>query len=122
MNEGNEPAPPSDFDQRLNRARERRRGGGKESPERPGGDVKSGLAVAMRMGVELVAAVAVGTGIGLALDHWLGTKPWLMLVFFMLGGVAGIFNVIRVAKGMGGTVGYRPAAPAKAKDDEDDED
>jgi ATP synthase protein I len=75
----------------------------------------------MRMGVELVAAVAVGTGVGLALDHWLGTKPWLMLVFFLLGGVAGIMNVIRVAKGMGGTVGYRPEGRAKAEDDEDED-
>jgi hypothetical protein len=30
-------------------------------------------------------------------------------------------NVIRVAKGMGGTVGYRPEGRAKAEDDEDED-
>ena len=33
-----------------------------------------------------------------------------------LGGAAGIFNVIRVATGMGGTVGYRRAGKGAAKD------
>lgn len=33
---------------------------------------------------------------GILLDHWLGTKPWLTLVFLILGIVAGFTNVVRL--------------------------
>ena len=39
---------------------------------------------AFKMSTELVAAVAVGTIIGVILDNWFGTKPWLILIFFLL--------------------------------------
>ena len=41
-------------------------------------------------GIDNALAVAVFFGIGFALDHWLGTTPWLMIVFVVLGGV-GVF-------------------------------
>jgi ATP synthase protein I len=121
MNEGKEPAPPGDFDTRLHQALERRREREKGGAKAPGSDVRSGLNLAMRIGIELVAALAVGTGIGLLLDRWLGTVPWLMLVFVFLGGAAGILNVIRLSKGMGGTVGYRRASHAAPSEDDDEE-
>ena len=55
---------------------------------------------AFKLGTELVAAVAVGTIIGFILDSWFDTKPWLILIFFFLGTVAGILNVIRTANKM----------------------
>ena len=55
---------------------------------------------AFKLGTELVAAVAVGTIIGFILDNWFDTKPWLIIIFFFLGAVAGILNVIRTAKRM----------------------
>ena len=55
---------------------------------------------AFRLGTELVAAVVVGTIIGFILDTWFDTKPWLIIVFFFLGSVAGILNIIRTAKRM----------------------
>ena len=55
---------------------------------------------AFKLGTELVSAVAVGTIIGFILDNWFDTKPWLMIFFFFLGSVAGILNVIKVAKRM----------------------
>ena len=55
---------------------------------------------AFRLGTELVAAVAVGTIIGFILDNWFGTKPWFIIIFFLLGVIAGILNVFRVAKKM----------------------
>ena len=55
---------------------------------------------AFKLGTELVAAVAVGTIIGFILDSWFDTKPWLIITFFFLGVIAGIYNVIRVAKSM----------------------
>ncbi|NQV43830.1 MAG: AtpZ/AtpI family protein [Rhodospirillales bacterium] len=64
------------------------------------------LGLAFRVSVELVSALAVGLGIGWLLDEWLDTRPWLMLVFLLIGGAAGILNVYRMAKGMGYADGY----------------
>ena len=55
---------------------------------------------AFKLGTELVAAVAVGTIIGFILDSWLGTTPWLIVIFFFVGAAAGMLNVIRTAKRM----------------------
>ena len=60
----------------------------------------SNLGIAFKMSTELVAAVVVGTIIGFILDNWFGTKPWLILIFFFVGVVAGILNVVRSAKNM----------------------
>ena len=60
----------------------------------------SKLGVAFKMSTEMVAAVVVGTIIGFILDNWFGTKPWLILIFFFVGVIAGILNVIRSAKSM----------------------
>ena len=60
----------------------------------------SNLGIALKMSTELVAAVVVGTIIGFILDNWFGTKPWLILIFFFVGVVAGILNVVRSAKNM----------------------
>ena len=40
--------------------------------------------VLLKLGTELVAAVAVGTIIGFILDNWFDTKPWLIIIFFLL--------------------------------------
>ena len=53
---------------------------------------------ALKIGTELVAAVMVGTILGFILDNWFGTKPWLIIIFFIIGVTAGILNVIRSAK------------------------
>jgi ATP synthase protein I len=45
----------------------------------------------------LVGAPAGGFIIGFALDKWLGTKPWLMLVMLFAGFAVGIWNVIRIS-------------------------
>ena len=55
---------------------------------------------AFKLGTELVAAVVVGTIIGFILDNWFGTKPWFIIIFFIIGVIAGMLNVIRVAKRM----------------------
>ena len=60
----------------------------------------SSLGTAFKMSTELVAHVVVGTIIGFILDKTFGTKPWLIILFFFVGVVAGIINVIRSAKNM----------------------
>lgn len=78
-----------------------------------------GLSFAFRIGTELVAGIAVGVGIGWLLDRWLGTKPWLMIAFFVLGAMAGMMNVYRAVAGLGGQVGYKPAQDRKGGPDGD---
>ena len=58
----------------------------------------SNIGQAIKLSTELVAAVLVGTIIGFILDNWFDTKPWLIIIFFFVGVVAGILNVIRSAK------------------------
>jgi len=60
----------------------------------------SSIGTAFKLSTELVSAVAVGTIIGFILDKTFGTKPWLILIFFFVGVVAGIINVFRSAKKM----------------------
>ncbi len=64
----------------------------KENPQ------TSYIGQAFKLSTELVAAVLVGTIIGFILDNWFDTKPWLIIIFFFVGVVAGILNVIRSAK------------------------
>lgn len=77
----------------------------------------SALGLAFRVAVELVSALAVGLGIGWLLDAWLETKPWLMILFIVLGGAAGVLNVYRMASGYGYAAGYqKPGEPNTLKD------
>lgn len=100
---GGNPADAS-FQDRLAAAR-RRQGlapqdeSGKEgSSSGPGLSPSQGNALGMglRVGVELVSALAVAVAIGWGLDKWLGTKPFLLMLFVVLGGAAGVANVWRL--------------------------
>ena len=60
----------------------------------------SSIGTSFKMSAELGSAVVVGTIIGFILDKTFGTKPWLILIFFFVGAVAGIINVFKSAKNM----------------------
>ena len=64
------------------------------------GETPSSIGTAFKLSTELVAHVVVGTIIGFILDTTFGTKPWLILIFFFVGVIAGITNVIKSAKKM----------------------
>lgn len=114
MTERNKPDSLQHLDDRLRRLRAQEEG---KKPRAAGGiDSRSGLGLAVRIGVEIVAALGVGAGIGFLLDRWLGTAPWLMVVLFVLGAAAGMMNVYRVMKGMSQAVGYS-AEKAREKDE-----
>ena len=51
-----------------------------------------------RMVTEMVAGLGIGFGIGYGLDSLLGTTPWLMVLFTLLGIAAGIKVMIRTAQ------------------------
>ena len=62
------------------------------------------LGIAARFGTELVVAILMGTALGWGIDwafeHWvhIQTRPWGMVVLFVLGAVTGIRNVMAAAK------------------------
>ena len=87
---------PNDFKTRLKIAKSKVTNKVQSESEKRG----SFMGNAFKLGTELVAAVAVGTIIGFILDTWFDTKPWFIILFFFLGSIAGILNVIKVAKKM----------------------
>ena len=59
---------------------------------------ESGAGFAFKISTELIAALIVGVGIGLIVDNYLGTKPFGLIIFFILGAFAGFLNVYRVMR------------------------
>jgi ATP synthase protein I len=57
----------------------------------------SGMSRALRASSEFIAGILVGGGLGWAFDKGLGTSPWGLIVFLLLGFVAGVYNVLRSA-------------------------
>jgi ATP synthase protein I len=53
------------------------------------------LARLSTIGIALVAATAIGLLIGYGLDRWLGTRPWLTMLFTLFGIAAGFLNLFR---------------------------
>ena len=49
---------------------------------------------ASTMGLHIVSATVVGLAIGYFLDDIFGTKPWLIMIFFLFGVMAGFKMVI----------------------------
>ena len=101
---------PHDFrslDDRLKAAQARRAAHRGDESGKGGGLPGNLLGMAYRIGVELAVAPLVGGGLGWLLDSWLGTRPWCLVVFIVLGCIAGVMNVLRAMRtmGMGGPKG-----------------
>ncbi len=99
MAEDDRKATSDDLDRRLRGVRQAYQAGtGRSSRPAKSGAGGEKLGVGMRVAVELVAGVVAGAFIGLMADQWLGTKPWLLIVGFILGCCAAFLNVYRVAQ------------------------
>ena len=61
-------------------------------------DHHSGLQHAWRMVIELVSGLAIGFGLGYGLDIVFGTLPIFMIIFTLIGFVAGIRTMLSTAK------------------------
>lgn len=53
----------------------------------------SAVGRASAIGLHMVSGVVMGCALGWLLDHLLGTRPWLLALFFVLGVAAGFRNV-----------------------------
>lgn len=101
----------SDLGERLGKVKARRIEPGQ------GEDRGQSMGQAYRMVVEFVVGTAGGGFIGWLLDGWLGTAPWLLLLFLMLGFAAGMLNMIRVSRQVKSSAPLGKAVP----DDDEDE-
>ena len=63
----------------------------KEEKERLVGDLR----LYGSLGLEMAASVLIGTFIGYWADKWLGTRPWILIIGFVLGAAAGFRNLYR---------------------------
>jgi len=68
----------------------------KQARKAEGGNA-NGYAQAFRLSSEFIAGIVAGAGIGYVLDMAAGTGPWGLIIFLLLGFVAGILNVLRSA-------------------------
>jgi ATP synthase protein I len=74
-----------------------------------------------KLASEFVAGVLVGGLIGYGLDYLLGTLPWLLILFTLLGFGAGLINMSRAAKrDQLSPEELAKLKPAPADDDEED--
>ena len=64
------------------------------------------LNIYYRVGTELLAGLLIGAGMGWTLDLWINTTPLFLIIFFILGGVAGIYNLWRVLTDKGLKMGF----------------
>ncbi|WP_407178202.1 AtpZ/AtpI family protein [Bradyrhizobium sp. STM 3562] len=87
------------LDQRLSEVRDTRkiRTDQPASESGDGAARASAMARGLRLSSELIASVLVGAAIGWGIDRLLSTSPFGLIVFFLLGFVAGVVNVVRSA-------------------------
>ena len=68
-----------------------------ERPRKSRADTVRTLGALSTVGFSFVLAIVLGAWFGRLLDNWLGTSPWLFLLFFFFGLAAGVLNVYRTA-------------------------
>src|SRR6516225_2893629 len=78
------------------------------------GALQAGIGFGVRVAIEVVVAIGVATALGWAIDSWLGTRPWGIIVLFFLGVAAGMLNVYRAVSGISTPVGFRRPDGANA--------
>jgi ATP synthase protein I len=87
------------LDQRLSELRDSRKIGTDQPGDGSGNAAArtSAMARGFQLSSELIAGVVVGAVIGWGFDRLLSTSPFGLIVFFLLGFVAGVVNVVRSA-------------------------
>jgi ATP synthase protein I len=78
------------------------------------------FARAFRFVGELLVGVGVGGFVGWLLDRQFGTRPWLLVLFVIMGFVAGLMNIVRAAQKANAEMAASQLAAPSVADDEDD--
>lgn len=60
-----------------------------------------GLAMLASMGIAMVVSTFIGLIIGIYLDRFFGTKPWLTIIFLIFGIAAGFRNIYEMTRKYG---------------------
>ena len=85
------------LDQRLSDIRDNRKIEIDQSGNEQAQAKASAMALGLRLSSELVAGVLAGAALGWGFDRLLSTSPWGLIVFLLLGFIAGVLNVMRTA-------------------------
>jgi ATP synthase protein I len=78
---------------------------GRSSESSPGPDPvsqASALSRGLRLSTEFIVGILVGAAIGWFIDWSLGTSPWGLIAFLLLGFAAGVLNMVRAAREFSG--------------------
>jgi ATP synthase protein I len=59
------------------------------------------LGMLASLGIAMVVSTFIGLGIGIYLDKFFGTRPWLTIIFLLFGIAAGFRNIYQTAKKYG---------------------
>jgi ATP synthase protein I len=88
------------LNQRLSEIRDNRKVGTDQSGTEDGNSAAraSAMARGFQLSSELIAGVVVGAALGWGFDKLLSTSPFGLIVFFLLGFVAGVVNVVRSSR------------------------
>ena len=79
------------LDRRLDKHRTDRQAEAHHDAEPP----RPGMALGFRLAADFVAGIVLGAALGWGFDRLLGTSPWGLVVFVLLGFAAGILSVLR---------------------------
>lgn len=97
MRDPNRPTDLSKLQKRIDEARERGEAAERPNPQKRAASKSYGMAI--RLAMEMVAAIAVSVGLGLWLDSLLGVAPLFMIILLVMGMAAGVMNVYRAVSG-----------------------
>ena len=59
---------------------------------------KNSAGFGFKISTEIVAALVVGVIIGIIVDNYFNTKPFGLIIFFILGALAGFLNIYRIMR------------------------
>ncbi|KPH80439.1 hypothetical protein AE618_13440 [Bosea vaviloviae] len=75
----------------------------------PDGALAGAMSSGFRAATDLAGGIIAGALIGVLADRWLGTSPFLLIIFLVIGAMAGLRSVYRL--GSRPTSGSKDGAP-----------
>ncbi|MBT5432334.1 MAG: AtpZ/AtpI family protein [Alphaproteobacteria bacterium] len=97
MTKKDHPPDLSDLQKRIAAAREREQAANRPDAQKRA--MASGYGMAIRLAVEMVAALGVSVFLGIWIDGELGTAPLFIMIFLVMGMGAGFINVYKTVSG-----------------------